>query len=319
MAKTEDAAKNNWADMMEDDVADTQAGDWANEDPQYETLPQGHEAAPDTKYLPDGTKVVTEIVSKDGGKWKVTKHLKTVKRDRKVFAAAEDRKKRWVKFGKAADENTADLTVLCELVRLELGKKEELSKNKVENEIQQMVQKVSNAANSTFSASKKSSEETAAGGAAGDDKRNTYVAPGRGPGGETADGGRPPRDDSTTVRITNLSDDISDDDLRSLFHQYGHITRSYIAIDRVCSLLKHKKKPIHHPHRTPRKDVASDSSHTSSEKKQRRPSSTSTAILFATLSSRLAGPSRSKLSYDILGVGGLKGSFLGDRFFFLFW
>eukprot|EP01061_Rhynchopus_euleeides_P034103 TRINITY_DN57802_c0_g1_i1.p2 TRINITY_DN57802_c0_g1~~TRINITY_DN57802_c0_g1_i1.p2 ORF type:complete len:274 (+),score=110.05 TRINITY_DN57802_c0_g1_i1:117-938(+) len=228
MAKPEDT-KNNWADMMEDEPANN----WAADEPQYETIPQGHESAPDTKTLADGTKMVSEIVSKDGGKFKVTKHIKTVTRKRKIYTAAEERQKRWVKFGKAAEGNQSDLTVVCELSRLELGKKEELSKNRVESEIQKMVQKVSNAAQgNVYAASKRSSEETTAD---GDKSKTTYVPPGGrvGGAGETADGGRPPRDDSATVRITNLSEDISDDDLRGLFHKYGHITRSYIAVDRA--------------------------------------------------------------------------------------
>jgi len=40
------------------------------------------------------------------------------------------------------------------------------------------------------------------------------------------------RDDSATLRVTNISEDTSEDDLRELFGMYGRIKRCYLAKDR---------------------------------------------------------------------------------------
>ncbi|KAJ1627767.1 hypothetical protein T492DRAFT_1022313 [Pavlovales sp. CCMP2436] len=70
-----------------------------------------------------------------------------------------------------------------------------------------------------------------------------------GPGGSyvppsmrNADGSRnmdakmPERDDTTTVRCSNLSDDVTDQDLRELFRRFGSIQRVYLAKDRETGL-----------------------------------------------------------------------------------
>ena len=67
------------------------------------------------------------------------------------------------------------------------------------------------------------------GGAAGG-----YVPPGM----RNADGSRntsltgQERDDSCTVRVSNLSEDVKDSDLRELFRRFGAIQRIYLAKDR---------------------------------------------------------------------------------------
>lgn len=44
------------------------------------------------------------------------------------------------------------------------------------------------------------------------------------------------RDDSATLRVSNLSDDTSEDDLQQLFRPFGSLTRVYIAKDRNTGL-----------------------------------------------------------------------------------
>jgi len=39
------------------------------------------------------------------------------------------------------------------------------------------------------------------------------------------------RDDSATVRVTNISEDTTEDDLRELFRPFGYISRIYLAKD----------------------------------------------------------------------------------------
>jgi len=72
----------------------------------------------------------------------------------------------------------------------------------------------------------------------------TYVAPGvrRFASGATntgeSDSRRPPRDESATIRVTNLSEDTKEADLSELFRSFGHISRIYLAKDKITGLSK---------------------------------------------------------------------------------
>lgn len=46
------------------------------------------------------------------------------------------------------------------------------------------------------------------------------------------------RDDSATLRVTNLSEDVTDNDIYDLFNRFGSIARVYLARDRVTNLCK---------------------------------------------------------------------------------
>ena len=46
------------------------------------------------------------------------------------------------------------------------------------------------------------------------------------------------RDDSNTLRVTNLSEDVTDDDLRELFGRFGRISRVFLAKDRETNRTK---------------------------------------------------------------------------------
>ncbi|ELR23587.1 Eukaryotic translation initiation factor 3 subunit [Acanthamoeba castellanii str. Neff] len=71
--------------------------------------------------------------------------------------------------------------------------------------------------------------------AAADTPSNVYVprslrgGPGGAPGAQS-------RDDSTTVRVTNLSEDTREDDLRELCRRFGPIQRVFLAKDRHSGL-----------------------------------------------------------------------------------
>lgn len=74
--------------------------------------------------------------------------------------------------------------------------------------------------------------------AAGGGGASRYVPPSM----RNADGSRmassafQERDDTTTVRVSNLSDDVTDQDLRDLFRRFGTIQRVYLAKDRETGL-----------------------------------------------------------------------------------
>ena len=61
---------------------------------------------------------------------------------------------------------------------------------------------------------------------------NSYIAP-NSRNRENKMGFKPERDNSTTLRVTNLSKNIQEDDVRSLFSQYGKLNRVYLVKDHV--------------------------------------------------------------------------------------
>lgn len=77
----------------------------------------------------------------------------------------------------------------------------------------------------------------AAGGAGG-----KYVPPSmRGGGNRTGERMGGPglnRDDLPTLRVTNLSEDADDDDLRELFSRFGRVVRVYVGRDRETGICK---------------------------------------------------------------------------------
>jgi translation initiation factor 3 subunit G len=67
-----------------------------------------------------------------------------------------------------------------------------------------------------------------------------YVPPhlrGRAGAGEKM-GGKFDRDDSATLRVTNVSEMAEEQDLRDMFSRYGHVTRVFLAKDRETGLAK---------------------------------------------------------------------------------
>jgi eukaryotic translation initiation factor 3 subunit G len=51
-------------------------------------------------------------------------------------------------------------------------------------------------------------------------------------------GGPTQRDESATLRVTNLSEDVEEEDLRDLFRRYGRVTRIFVGRDRETGLCK---------------------------------------------------------------------------------
>ena len=56
--------------------------------------------------------------------------------------------------------------------------------------------------------------------------------------GERMGGSSMNRDDLPTLRVTNLSEDVQDDDMRDLFSAFGRVIRVYVGKDRDTGLCK---------------------------------------------------------------------------------
>ena len=57
-------------------------------------------------------------------------------------------------------------------------------------------------------------------------------------GGGEKMGGKFDRDDSATLRVTNVSEFAEEQDLRDMFSRYGHVTRVFLAKDRETGRAK---------------------------------------------------------------------------------
>lgn len=201
-----------WAEIMDDDEFGPSPG-------QQESGGTG--TGIETTVKPDGTKVVTETFNREGEKYRSVRVYRTVTKRHKVFPAAEARRQRWKKFGKALEQADADLVVIGNESTLELGKVEELNEKRldraVEKKIDQLVMQV------------RHKDPTAVQSGA---QQNDGIYRAKAIATDTADS-RPQRDDSCTVRVTNLSDEISEEDLRALFNRFGRVMRCYVGKDKM--------------------------------------------------------------------------------------
>jgi|EP00900_Chrysochromulina_parva_P007360 translation initiation factor 3 subunit G len=228
-------------------------------------LPQSHETEPDI----NGIKTITTYRKNELGqtikvtqKVRVSKH--TVKVSKPVLA-----RRQWAKFGAcqgkprgyhgAGYQDAATTTIDISEQVLEMNPKEQVKEEKNES-AQRAFEKMNAIASeawrpkqrdTSLAAAAEWAEANGLASATGDDKRIpdgaglgslAALASRQGAGGyvppslRNADGSRnaamAERDDSCTVRVSNLSEDVKDSDLRELFRRFGAIQRIYLAKDR---------------------------------------------------------------------------------------
>ncbi|KAI8818392.1 eIF-3 RNA-binding subunit [Fimicolochytrium jonesii] len=247
----EPAAKLNWADVDEDNEVDADA------------LP-----APETREEADGTRVTIEYkINEDGKKVKITRKTKLRLIKSQVNHAVAERKKNWKKFGEVAGVPAgpdANSTSHAEKVFLKLSSTiKDHDAAPVEDEADALKKILANAGKSKITcricqgdhwtskcpfkdthqplgdlAPVESTDSVAD--VAGDDKAGgKYVPPSlrnRGPGESMRGAER--RDEFPTVRITNLSEDAQDQDVKDLVNRFGHTSRVFVSRDRETNLCK---------------------------------------------------------------------------------
>lgn len=219
----------------------------------------------------DGVKVITEWFMNDEGK-RVKRVIKTkmMKKEIRVPKAVIARRT-WVKFGVCTGQKDGaedGITRMEGLSTITMTKK--TKKEQKESVMQQALNAKLTAISSKTKYKAKGSSKGLDGGATGDDfwdaarkkyygedgvpdeggdsgglkmthtrEGGGYVAPARraGAGTKMTEGSRfGSRDDSSTVRITNLSDEAVENDLQELCRPFGPIQRVYLARDKQTSM-----------------------------------------------------------------------------------
>ncbi|KAK9454498.1 eukaryotic translation initiation factor 3 subunit G-domain-containing protein [Dipodascopsis uninucleata] len=219
---------------------------------------------------PDGTKTVISyrVNPETGKKVKVTQKIKTTVVKERVNSAVAERR-RWAKFGMergARPGPDVKTTSVGENLPLKLvigWKEEEVKVNPKEQAarvkaitcrtcggehftsrcpFKDRFASADVAADDSLSSTPRMStpEPSAAASATSGPVKSAYVpphlrnraggAPGRGEGEKM--GSYRDRDDNATLRVSNISEDATEEDLARLFERYGRIARVYLAKDR---------------------------------------------------------------------------------------
>ena len=228
------ASKNRWGDLLEDE----------------EELPPSTTLGPDAK----GMMTTVEYFRKEKGE--VMKRViksRVVKIEKHVYDAAVERRKNWKKFGDAATERATDLisSQAMEEVPFERIRQKREEEKKPEYQIsmagtdnkaaamslrdmlyKKRMERQLAAAKGLYEVERPPDEDGGNLPPAGS-KPGTWVPSSlrsRAAGGE-GDAMQKRRDENS-VRVTNLSEDVTEQDLFELFNPFGHVLRIFIAKDR---------------------------------------------------------------------------------------
>lgn len=239
--------KPSWADLVEEGEEDH--------------LP------PISEVINGDTKIVTEFKRNEEGK--LLKIVRTFKIETKRVSKTIAKRKLWRKFGDAKNDgpgpNPSTTTVTDDVFLILTNNKEDLQQDvddplkKLSQSTQKIVQcRICKGDHWTtkcpykdrlevIQSQVKEDEAKPAIGAAGTagtavavdqaaaSKTGKYIAPGLREGAATRRGETMPRsqrDESATIRVTNLSEDTRESDLQELFRPFGPISRIFLAKDK---------------------------------------------------------------------------------------
>lgn len=240
----------------------TPKGSWALDAEREEQLPEGYETKPDER----GIKTVVEFKWKDGRRVKVTKRIrvteKVIRRNRTLEA-----RRALKKFGNAADALSGPepgFTGCEDNIRFELTDTYKKLTGKIvpDDALVTLIKSTVSSVTKTMGIAP--SQPTGAGpvgsapGASApalssaasevETKPGIYVPPskrrdaagGSSVGGSTTSGSdfRSDRPEGCTVRVSNLSPDVEEEDLRFYFGRCGPLHRVFLARDRETQISK---------------------------------------------------------------------------------
>jgi translation initiation factor 3 subunit G len=195
-----------------------------------------------------GNKVITTIIEKNGKQYKQKRTVKKRTRTRVVNKRAEERKRNWVPFGKAI-ENDSGVTVVCEDIKFDIrgagGSDAQEKIREIEGDITRMLigegkWTRKGARTGTMAALDAMGGDAPSTPLGGDDKPGrsapgVYVAPGRGAGKGDRDRYG---DEAYTLRVTNLSESVTEDNLKTLFNRFGSLQRVFLVKDKTTKVSK---------------------------------------------------------------------------------
>jgi len=206
---------------------------WADEVEDDNTIPNRTESAPDE----NGIKTIVEWrLNADGRKVKTTTRVKVTKMIVRVNKNVEARLANWVKFGpdQAPSEEgksvtnyaTEEVFVDKPQQRGEVKKRDEVSKIVNFNDFQARLERRKRGELPPSEPTKAQATE-----AKSDATSGKYVPPSLRAGGDK-DGSSMNRTkdrDDSALKVSNLSDDMTEEDLENLFSKFGDIARVFIA------------------------------------------------------------------------------------------
>jgi len=197
-------------------------------------------------------------------KVKIVKRIKVFKKKVKISQAVEKRKK-WRKFGEcsgAAPGPEKGITSIGDEVFFDLVKGQKSAENKLKRQEASSLGIVCRNCGKTgdhwtlkcpykdkiSSAGMTQNLDLPVSTMGSTDKEGKYVIPVNRPGARSSSeststtmdsrAGRSSRDETATIRVTNLSEDTKESDLSELFRTFGPISRIYLAKDKISGLSK---------------------------------------------------------------------------------
>jgi len=216
--------------------------------------------------LGDGSirKTVVEYTTNDKGqKVQIVKKVKIYLRKTKVNKRVQERKQ-WRKFGECRDAPQGPekgITSVGDEIFLELSNEAQGNETKVRKELANLgivcrncgktgdhwtlkcpYFKIESSSRVVDPHSEQRPSASHATPGVGSSGPGMYVPPSlrAGAGAHRSEGDlmRPRRDETATIRVTNLSEDTKESDLSDLFRTFGPISRIYLAKDKITGLSK---------------------------------------------------------------------------------
>lgn len=208
---------------------------WGDEVVQDDFLPPRTEQGPDAQ----GIKTITEYRRKDGRIEKVVTRVKTVT-VKSVINDQVRRRKKLARFGLALgnDENVT-LQSVDEVHIEKPGRASDQDSAALVNALTAAISKRGNnaggAASNDFWKKKRENFTGSNISATGTAAPGVFVPPHK-RAGHSGSSSMNDRDSTPTLRVTNLSPDTKDLDVRELFNRFGRVTRVYLAKDKITGL-----------------------------------------------------------------------------------
>merc|ERR1711971_563281 len=195
--------------------------------------PQGYETEPNKNGIK--TVVSYRYDEEEGVTYKITKKVKVTNQEVRIPKAVLERKRNWKKFGGPAKTPLGSLETgvtyfgeECSFEAVKDSQQKEEKKDKVE--LATITCRHCGGAHWSHKCTRAPVEEAKPEHTSL--RPGSYVPPNKRGGARYED----PEKQVTTLRVSNMSENITEDDLRSTFSPFGYITRIHLARDRQTNV-----------------------------------------------------------------------------------